>query len=51
MRNPREMTNIDTASGSTKTEPNIETTEYIIFSIDPATFRQDFVGPDIIRIH
>ncbi|KAJ5952816.1 uncharacterized protein N7479_011229 [Penicillium vulpinum] len=51
MRNSREMTNIDTASGSAKTEPNIETTEHIIFSIDPTTFQQDFVGPDIIPIH
>ncbi|KAJ5517294.1 hypothetical protein N7527_008854 [Penicillium freii] len=51
MRNSREMTNIDTASGSTKTEPNIETTEYIIFSIGPTTFQQDFLGPDVIPIH
>ncbi|KAJ5493736.1 hypothetical protein N7463_009823 [Penicillium fimorum] len=47
----REMTNTDTAPGSDKIEPNIETIEYIIFSIDPATFQQDFVGPDIIPIH
>ncbi|KAJ5479600.1 hypothetical protein N7530_005109 [Penicillium desertorum] len=48
MRNSREMTNIDTAPA--KTEPNIETTEYIIFSIDPTTFQQDFLGPDTIPI-
>jgi hypothetical protein len=48
MRNSRELTNIDTAP--VKTEPNIETTEYIIFSIDPITFQQDFLGPDIIPI-
>lgn len=44
----REMTNIDTASGSTKTEPNIETTEYIMFSINLGTFEWDFVEPNII---
>ncbi|KGO73426.1 hypothetical protein PITC_085640 [Penicillium italicum] len=41
MRNSREMTNVDT-------EPNVEITEYIIFSIDPTTFQQDFIGPDTI---
>ncbi|CAI7598494.1 unnamed protein product, partial [Penicillium viridicatum] len=45
------MANIDTASGSTKTEPNIETTEYIIFSIDPTTFQQDFLSPDVNPIY
>ncbi|KAJ5784057.1 uncharacterized protein N7518_009734 [Penicillium psychrosexuale] len=45
MRKSREMSNIDTAS-----EPDTETTEYIIFSIDPTTFQQDFVGPDTIPI-
>lgn len=48
IRNSREITNIDTVSGSTKTEPNIEITEYIMFSIDPATFQRDFIGPDAI---
>ena len=41
IRNSREITNMDTVSGSTKTEPNIETTEYIMFSIDPATFQRE----------
>ncbi|KAJ5607865.1 hypothetical protein N7537_004484 [Penicillium hordei] len=39
------MTNIDTV------EPNIKTTEYIMFSIDSTTFQQDFIGPDAISIH
>ncbi|CRL18364.1 unnamed protein product [Penicillium camemberti] len=49
MRNSRGMT-IDTVSGSTRTKPNVETTEYIMFSIDPATFQRDFIGPDAIPI-
>ena len=51
MRNSREVASIDTASGSTKPGPNIETTEYIIFSIDPSTFEQDFIGSHSIPAH
>ncbi|KAJ5931868.1 hypothetical protein N7516_006357 [Penicillium verrucosum] len=31
-------------------EPDIETTEYIMFSIDPATFQRDFVDNDRISL-
>jgi len=41
MRNSREITNLDIASGSTKPELNIEITEYIIFSID--LYRSDTI--------
>lgn len=47
MRNSQE----DEAPRSTKTEPNVEPTEYIIFSIEPSIFEQDFIGPDSIPAH
>ena len=31
-------------------EPYIETTEYIMFSIDPATFQRDFINTDPISL-
>ncbi|KAJ9486264.1 hypothetical protein VN97_g7078 [Penicillium thymicola] len=40
IRNSRETT--------TNIEPHIETTEYIMFSIDPATFQRDFIDTDPI---
>ncbi|KAJ5368053.1 uncharacterized protein N7496_007813 [Penicillium cataractarum] len=40
MRISRESVNIDTASGGTNPEPNIEVTEYTIFSTDPTTYQE-----------
>ncbi|KOS40553.1 hypothetical protein ACN38_g8572 [Penicillium nordicum] len=41
IRNSRETTNM---------EPDIETTEYITFSIDPVTFQRDFIDTDPIAL-
>jgi hypothetical protein len=45
MPNSHGIADTHTASGSNKLE-QIEITEYIIFSINPTTFHQDFLGPD-----
>lgn len=48
MRHSREISDIDTGSGRSEQEPATEITEYIIFSIDPTTFNQDFLSVDAI---
>jgi hypothetical protein len=50
MRYSREISDIDTGSGRSEQEPTTEITEYIIFSIDPTTFNQDFLSSDTIPI-
>ncbi|CAG8397274.1 unnamed protein product [Penicillium salamii] len=50
MRYSREISDIDTGSGRSEQEPTTEITEYIIFSIDPTTFNQDFLSLDTISI-
>jgi hypothetical protein len=50
MHHSREIPNIDTGSGRNEQEPTTEITEYIIFSIDPNTFNQDFLSLDTILI-
>ena len=50
MRHSREISDIDTGSGRSEQEPITEITEYIIFSIDPTTFNQDFLSLDAIPI-
>ncbi|KXG48938.1 uncharacterized protein PGRI_028080 [Penicillium griseofulvum] len=50
MRYSREISDIDTGSGRSEQEPTTEITEYIIFSIDPITFNQDFLSLDTIPI-
>ncbi|KAJ5245569.1 hypothetical protein N7489_005665 [Penicillium chrysogenum] len=46
----REISDIDTGSGRSEQEPTTEITEYIVFSIDPTTFNQDFLSLDTIPI-
>ncbi|KAJ5788603.1 hypothetical protein N7457_003593 [Penicillium paradoxum] len=48
MRHSRKISDIDTGSGRSEQEPTTEITEYIIFSIDPTTFHQDFLSLDAI---
>ncbi|CAG7978920.1 unnamed protein product [Penicillium salamii] len=48
MRSSREISDIDTGSGRSEQESTTEITEYIIFSIDPTTFNQDFLSFDTI---
>ncbi|OQE38374.1 hypothetical protein PENCOP_c008G06070 [Penicillium coprophilum] len=48
MRHSRVISDIDTESGRSEQEPTTEITEYIIFSIDPTTFNQDFLSLDAI---
>ncbi|KXG45246.1 uncharacterized protein PGRI_041590 [Penicillium griseofulvum] len=49
MRNSHNITDTHTESGNNRPE-KIEITEYIIFSINPTTFHQDFLGPDPISL-
>ncbi|CAG8059978.1 unnamed protein product [Penicillium nalgiovense] len=44
----REIADIDTVSGRNEQEITTKITEYIIFSIDPTTFNQDFLSLDAI---
>ncbi|CAG7925020.1 unnamed protein product [Penicillium olsonii] len=50
MRHCREISDIDTGSSRSEQELTTEITEYIIFSIDPTTFNQDFLSMDAIPI-